>query len=343
MADSQASLQIILTVWLLPNEPDGFVSMVMPAHVDPPIVWPRTRLLTSGRVRRVCHHMNRRLASVTFAVALLIVSGCASTPPTIPPGRVGEYVQNGNGVGEAYFEGVMRRCVAIAFTAHMHLRGVVEGQRLDRRVRLSADRVAGSLRLESLESKQPPFTFVVKDTFQRQTDVDWTLFSTEGNWVVRGEDSRAAIETIVGIPAPADEFLWMMTGCSPNLSGHLLIGQRFGPTLMKVSLEDVRPLDVELRRVSVASPWTLYAMSRSVPGRMRLWRLEVGHRVSGIHQEFRIVSRQSNGADGAAFDVRVSLSHIEINPRLDRETFSLAVPGAARVVSLETVRRDTFK
>jgi hypothetical protein len=71
--------------------------------------------------------------------------------------------------------------------------------------------------------------------------------------------------------------------------------------------------------------------------------MEVGERVSGIHQQFRIVSRQSSGAESAAFDVRVSLTHIAVNPRLGPDTFSPTIPTAARVVPLETVRRDTFE
>jgi hypothetical protein len=284
--------------------------------------------------------MTRHRARIMLVVALAIASGCASAP-TIPPGRPGEYVQDET--SQAYFEGVMRRCVALAFTAQMRVRGSVEGHLLDRRVELSADRVSGSLRLESVEPTRAPFTFTVKDTFRPEGDPGWTLVSPQGKWVVRGDDSRAAIETIVSVPLSADEFLWVMTGCSPNMSGHLLIGQRFGPTLMKVSLQDARPLDVELRRENITSPWTLYAMSRSVPSRMLVWRMEVDERVSGIHQQFRIVSRQSSGAESAAFDVRVSLTRIAVNPRLGPDTFSPTIPAAARVVPLETVRRGTFE
>jgi hypothetical protein len=236
----------------------------------------------------------------------------------------------------------MRHCVATAFTAQMLARGSVDGHLHNRRVWLSADRVSGSLRLESIESKQPLFTFIVKDAFRRQADIGWTLFSAQGDWVVRGEDSREVIETIAGLPLSAEEFLWIMTGCSPNLSGNLT-AQRFGPTLMKISVDDAPPLDVELHRKNAASPWTLYAMSRTIPGRRFVWRVELDERVGGVHRRIRVVSRQSNSDEGAAFDLRLSLSDIHVNPRLSPDTFSPAVPTSARVVSLETLRQDTFK
>ena len=284
--------------------------------------------------------MTRRVASIALAVALPIVSACASAP-AIPPGGVGDYVQEG--IAEAYFEGVMRHCVATAFTAQMLARGSVDGHRLNRRVWLSADRVSGSLRLESIEPKQPLFTFFVKDVFRRQADIGWTLFSPQGNWVARGEDSREVIETIVGLPLSAEEFLWTMTGCSPNLSGSLLTAQRFGTTVMKISVGGVPPLEVELQRKNDVSPWTLYAMSRTIPGRTFVWRVELDDHVGGVHQRIRGVSRQSSGDEGAAFDVRLSLSHLHVNPRLSPDTFSPAVPTSARVMSLETLRQDTFK
>jgi hypothetical protein len=193
-------------------------------------------------------------------------------------------------VAEAYFEGVMRHCVATTFNAQMLARGSVDGHPLSRRVSLSADRVSGSLRFESTESKQPLFTFIVKDVFRRHAEIGWTLFSLRGNSVVRGEDSREVIETILGLPLSAEELLWTMTGCSPNLTGQF-IGQRFGPTLMKISVDDARPLDVELHKKNAAAPRTLYAMSRNIRGRTSEWRAEPDERVGGVHLRIRVASR----------------------------------------------------
>ena len=146
------------------------------------------------------------------------------------------------------------------------------------------------------------------------------------------------LEAILGLPLSAQELMWALTGC-PTWSGSIA-GQRFGNTFMKVLVGDTLPVEFSLHRKDVRSPWVLLAMSRNVAGRTIGWRAEFDSRVRGLIRTIRIISQEWNGVMGRSFDIRVSLSHIQVGPTNGFEMFSPLVPPSAVSFSLETFRQQ---
>jgi hypothetical protein len=283
-----------------------------------------------------------------WCLAILVIGpslvGAACAPMKMPD--VGE--DEVNDLGSAYGEAVMVPC-GLPFgegrpvmTAELSVQGAANGKRFRGRVWVGTDLSSGSLRLESVGVEPPLFVFIANHPPYKEqhdtSDVDGSLFLPHGNGVVRRESSRALVETILGLPLSASEFMAALIGC-PRWSGSLY-ARRFGDTFMKVVLGETLAVEMFVRRKDSRSPWTLVAMSRNVAGRTLRWRAEYGSRPNGLSRTVRIISQDWNGETGRVFDIRLSLSRIQIGPALGPETFSPAVPASAEAINLEGFRQQ---
>jgi len=285
--------------------------------------------------------MRRLLLPVLVMSASLVGVTCARM--TLPDGLGEEDIQ---GVTDAYGQAAMLPCTVpiignrAVVTAEGSVRGIADGRRIRGQLWIGIDIISGSLRLESVHATPSEFVFIANAAFKGQndtSDVESTLVLPRSERVVQ-ESSRRLLEAIIGFPLTAQEFMWALTGC-PSWSGSI-VGRKFGDTFMKVWVGDVLPLEVLLRRKDIGAPWTLLTMARHVDGEMFRWRAEFNERVRGLFRAIRMVSQDWNGEVGRAFDIRLSLSRIQVGPAIGPETFSLVPPRSARRVSLDTLREQ---
>src|SRR5439155_15084684 len=111
-------------------------------------------------------------------------------------------------------------------------------------------------------------------------------------------------------------------------------GRRFGDDWRAVS---VGSTDVYLRRYPRESKWQLVAVvHHAAPSSgSREWRAEYGAFEAGLPRSVRLTS-----APDDRFDLRLTLSQVELNARLGPEVFQVDVPPGAEPMTLEELKRS---
>ena len=271
-------------------------------------------------------------------VALLLgafgVCGCATAPPRLP--SAGDDVTLGpdsDTVGQALLDS-LNACRSPIVTARALVRGTLDRRRIDASFWVGFDgtisRVGGveaatsRVRLESMETGSPRFAMLASHSFRSDGKDDATLLLSDGRWVVRSR-SRELVELVLGLPLSAIELQSVLTGC-PVPTGDLKI-ERFDATTLKIVLgSGDAVIDIFMRRHAVVSPWAVFAMTGSVPGRPISWRADLGDRSHGVLDSVRVTVPEWNRGLGRQFDLTVSFDHIQ-TPALAADMLSLQVPN----------------
>jgi len=185
-------------------------------------------------------------------------------------------------------------------------------------------------RLEVVASSGfPPFVFSANAD-------DATLLVPRPDRVLRHERASAVLDVVAGIPLNGTDLEGVLTGC-PRIGGVYRAFQ-FGDTWLKFFIDDDD--EVFLRRDHPGGPWHLVVMIRRAPGQALRWRAEFRDRRDGLPRTIRLTSLRWNGQPSGAFDLRLSLRHLEINPLIGPEELAVSVPGSAHPITLDELRRS---
>jgi hypothetical protein len=217
----------------------------------------------------------------------------------------------------------------LALTTQIVVRGSVHGHRVRFRLR-AATAFPALARLEVVASPRPPlFTFTARGD-------DATLLVPRDNRVAQHERASAVLDAVAGLPLNGVDLEGLLTGC-PRISGTYRAFQ-FGDTWLKffVGEDD----EVYLQRNDPGGPWHLMVMIRRVSGQSLRWRAEFRDRRDGVPRTIRLTSLDWNGQSSDAFDIRLSLRRLEINPLLGPEEFAVPVPRSAQPITLDELRRS---
>jgi outer membrane lipoprotein-sorting protein len=210
-----------------------------------------------------------------------------------------------------------------SITAQIGVSGSVGGRRL--RGNMLTGVAAGppaAARLEALApAGQPLFIFVA-------TGDDATLLLPRDNRVLQHGRPAAVLEAVAGVPLDAVDLREALTGCTQPAAGPE--GRQPGPDWRVVT---VGRTDAYLRRNPQLARWQLVAAIHHGDGGE--WRAEYANFEGGLPRVVHLVS-----ADGRRFDLRLTLSQVELNATLAADVFRVQVPGDADPITLDELRRS---
>jgi outer membrane lipoprotein-sorting protein len=210
-------------------------------------------------------------------------------------------------------------------TAEVAVSGSAGGHRL--RGRLSVGVAApASARLEAVAPFGPPvFIFVA-------TGDEATLLLPRDARVLEHGRPDAVLDAVAGVPLGAGDLRATLTGCAAEIAQPQ--GVQLGDHWRRV--RDANEGELYLHRAGGAQPWQLVTgVRRSLA---RAWREEYRDHQRGLPRSIRMVSIDSEGRGGDAFDLRLTLSQVETNVTLDADVFRVQIPGSAAPITLEELR-----
>jgi hypothetical protein len=199
------------------------------------------------------------------------------------------------------------------------VRGSVGGQRIRGNLETGLSAPA-SARIEAIAPfGQPLFIFVARGD-------DASLWLPRDRRLLEHGRPDQVLEAITGVPLDVTDLRAALTGCSGVSSSGEAIGDEWRV------VRDAGGGEVYLRREG--STWRLVATVRRDPGRPA-WRAEYREFVEGLPRTIRLTS-----LDEGRFDLRLSLSQVDVNTPLDAAAFELRVTGDADPITLDELRRS---
>lgn len=242
------------------------------------------------------------------------LSGCAPRLVTLPAGPGSDFPDGARALSEA-----TTQCTGVrTLTAEIGLSGHVGENRVRGRLLAGFDSPARA-RLEApAPFGRPVFTLVMRDESA-------TLIFNRDRRVLDSAPPAAIVEALAGVPLGADDLRRALAGCGFD-TGVPADAHSYPGNWVVVGPEPARRW---LRRVDGA--WRLVASERGP--------LEVRYDdfVSGRPQTVRLRSRTTAGA---ATDLTLRLSQVELNVPLGDEAFEVEVPADALPLSLDELRRS---
>jgi len=218
-------------------------------------------------------------------------------------------------------------CAAVrTLTAELAVNGSAGERRLRGRL-LGGVAAPSSVRLEALAPfGQPIFIFVAMDD-------QATLLLPRDERVLQGGRPDAVLEAVAGVPLAASDLETTLTGCAPPDASAASDARQFGDTWIVIGWPGG---ELYLRRNPPSGSWELVAATRTASaGR---WRAEYTDRQAEVPRSIRVTSIDDEGNTGKTFDLRLTLSQVEINTPLAPEAFTVRVPAAATPISLDELR-----
>jgi hypothetical protein len=214
-------------------------------------------------------------------------------------------------------------CTAVStISAEVGVAGSVAGRRL--RARLFAGLATPAFaRLEAIAPAGPPIFILV------ETNTEATLLFPRERRVVQHSQPAAVLEAVAGLPLDPIDLKATLTGCALPATGN---GRKFGNDWRTVSSGSS---DVYLRRNPRQARWEVVAAVHHEPDSGNEWRAEYGDYQNGLPRTVRLTS-----APDDRFDLRLTLSQIELNTPLGPEVFRVEIPAGAEPMTIEELRRS---
>jgi hypothetical protein len=270
------------------------------------------------RAARAANVLATRLASAAVAAALAGISASCGAPlMTLPAGP---------GVASTDAAAALSQATAAcrgvdSLTAEIAVSGSVGGRRL--RGRLLAGLAApASARLEAAAPfGQPIFIFVARNN-------EATLLLPRDRRVLEHGRPDAVLEAVTGVPLTPTALLTTITGCSNDRSSAVDEARDLGNGWLMIP----GATRVYLRRDKPANPWRIVAaLSRDAAGTE--WRAEYSGFADGLPHAIRLAS-----VEQGRFNLRLSVSQLELNVPLGAEAFEVRVDASADPISLDELR-----
>jgi hypothetical protein len=214
-------------------------------------------------------------------------------------------------------------CNAVSsISAEIAVAGAVAGRRLHARL-LAGLASPASARLEAVApAGQPLFILVAGGD-------DATLLFPRDRRVLQHGKTAAVLEAVAGIPLDPIDLRATLTGCSLAAPEN---GRRLGDDWRVVTAGST---EAYLRRFPGETRWQLVAVVHHASAGTREWRAEYAGFEAGLPRSVRLTSAPDN-----RFDLRLTLSQVELNARLGPEVFQVDIPPGAEPLTLEELRRS---
>jgi hypothetical protein len=219
-------------------------------------------------------------------------------------------------VGEA-----MRACRAVStMAAAAAVSGSIGGRRVRGRIDLGLAAPA-SARLEAVAPFGLLFTFVARG------DVATLVLHRDGRALERGP-SEAVLEAVAGVPLGPADLRLALTGCAadPDTRAVRRLADEW-----RVVPDGARLVYV---RREPPEPWRVVAVVVSEPGGSG-WRAEYRDFSGGLPRSIRLVD-----GDARRFDLRLTLSQVDLNVPLGPEVFEVQIPPSTTPISIEELREQ---
>jgi len=263
--------------------------------------------------------MTRRRAVAAVALACACAS-CA--PPRVKlPASAGAPASD----GAAVLAEATAACRDLrSITAEIGVAGSLQGRKVRGRL-IAGFAQPASARIEAAAPFGPPlFIFVASGG-------DGTLLLPRDDRFVDKAPPAALLDAVAGVPfAPAD-LMAIVNGCATP-ARDVIAATEPDPDWRRVRVAQDRELF--LRRA--AGVWQLVAMTAG--GREPV-QVEYTDVVAGRPQSIRLIGPSSSGAP-ARYDLRLSLSQIEVNVALEADAFRVQIPRSATPISVDELRRS---
>jgi outer membrane lipoprotein-sorting protein len=215
-------------------------------------------------------------------------------------------------------------CKAVnTFSAELGASGSVGKQRLRGRLLVGLAAPA-SARVEALAPfGQPVFIFVARDN-------DATLLLPRDDRVLEHGRPDAVLEAIAGVPLDGAALRATLSGCGSTAQGSA--GRSLGPDWRVVTEGQD---EVYVKREGSSSPWRVVAAVHGAgPQKNGVeWRAEYRDFQNGLPRSVRLISR-----DSGRFDLRFTLSQVEVNTALGADVFKVDIPRSARPMTIDELR-----
>ena len=221
----------------------------------------------------------------------------------------------------------MTACRAVStLTAEMAVSGSVAGRRLRGRL-LVGVAAPDSARLEAVApAGQPLFIFAARAS-------DATLLLPRDGRVLEHGPPGAILEAIAAVPLDPSDLRLALTGCAdaPDVRS----ARQFGPDWRAVP---DGPGEIYLRRDGGTGPWRIVGAVHRVAARngepaASAWRAEYRDFQDGLPRTVRLTAVDSN-----RFDLRLTLSQVELNVPLDDEAFGVRIPPGTEPITLQELK-----
>lgn len=208
------------------------------------------------------------------------------------------------------------------FSAELAVSGSIGGNGLRGRMLIGVAAPA-SARIEAVAPfGQPVFILVARGA-------EATLLLPREDRVVERARPDAVLEAVTGVPIDAAELRTVLTGCpaAPDIEGGRSLGEGW-------RVVNDGPREVYLRRASRSGPWQVAAtVHNGSTASAAAWRAEYRELQNGLPRAIHLVA-----SDSRRFDLRLTLSQVEINATLGADVFHVDVPRSARPMTLEELR-----
>jgi hypothetical protein len=260
----------------------------------------------------------------TLTILATLAAACRPSLMTLPSGGATAVAP---AVAAAALAQATSGCAAVqTLTAELAVNGSAGERRLRGRL-LGGVAAPASVRLEALAPfGQPIFIFVAMG------DQATLLLPRDGR-VLQGGRPDAVLEAVAGVPLAATDLETTLTGCAPSDAPTPTEARQFGDTWIVI---DSPTGELYLRRNPPSGSWELVAATRTASaGR---WRADYAERQADVPRSIRVTSIDDAGNTGKTFDLRLTLSQVEINTPLSPDAFAVRVPAAATPISLDELR-----
>ena len=226
--------------------------------------------------------------------------------------------------GDALKEATAACQTMSTMTAEIGVAGSIDGRGLRGRF-LAGVAAPASARLEAIAPfGQPLFIFVAKDG-------EATLLLPRDGRVLEHGRPDAVLEAVAAVPLDPSGLREGLTGCTvlPASSVARAIGEDW-----RVVADGAR--EAYFHREPHSAPWRLVAVVHREPGRLA-WRAEYSDFQNGPSRNLPRMVRLK-ALDSNRFDLRLTLSQVEINAPLGPEVFQVRVPAGVQPITLEELR-----
>lgn len=259
-----------------------------------------------------------RLPRAGAVLVACLATSCGATLQHLPDGPGAPAAD----AADAFAQATSACRVVTAYSAELAVSGRAGGQRL--RGRVLAGLAAPSSAYLDAAAPFGASLFIYSARGQ-----DATLLLPRDQRVLQHGEPAAVLEAVTGVPLDAEDLRQTLTGCAP--AGEATGGRQFGDSWRAVTLTAG---DAYLKRASARTPWRLVAITRtSASG--AAWRADYADFDGDWPRTVHLVS----GDGGGRFDLKLSLSQIEVNPQLAPDVFDVRVPPSATPITLEEIRR----
>jgi hypothetical protein len=251
------------------------------------------------------------------ALAGVMAASCGAPLLKLPAGPGAPAADISTVIAEA-----TRACRAVSTTtAEAAVTGSVGGRRLRARLLVGLASPA-SARLEAFAFGAQIFVFVSRAG-------DATLLLPRDRRVLQHGRPADVLEAVTGLPLDAGDLRVALLGCSAGQVADR--GRQIGDDWRAV--QD-GATELYLQRTPRAGPWRVVAAVHRDPGRPA-WRAEYRDFAEGLPRSVRFVS-----LDQTRFDLRLTLSQVDLNVTLDPAAFVVNVPPDTDPISLDELRQS---